>query len=160
MNVIMATGTEQLTWRDELVRTASDGALAQAVLAALESFLNRDTELLVRDVNERTITGWLAEHLRPHFPSWEVDCEYNRDGHEVKRTNGQIVVPDVIVHRRGTPDNLLVIEVKKSNTTEPDDEVLTKLQDFKASHLAYRNALFLKLSVRPQAPDVQRVQWV
>jgi hypothetical protein len=45
-----------------------------------------------------------------------VDPEYNRDGHEVKRSDGVIVVPDVIVHHRGTSDNLLVIEVKKSTT--------------------------------------------
>lgn len=156
----VATEPGHQTWREALVTTASDGAVAQAVLAALESFLRNDAALLVRDVNERTICGSLAEHLRPHFQTWDVDCEYNRDGHEVKRANGRIVVPDIIVHRRGTPENLLVTEVKKSNTTEPDAEDLAKLQDFKTSHLAYRNALFLRLNVRPQAPDVQSVQWV
>lgn len=156
----MLSGPDQLSWREQLLRTASDAALAHAVLTALESFLRSDAELLIHDVNERTITGSLADHLKPQFPGWNVDCEYNRDGHEVKRANSRIVVPDIIVHRRGTPDNLLVIEVKKSNTTEPDCEDLARLEKFKACHLGYRNALFLKLRVKPQAPEVQLVRWV
>lgn len=156
----MATEAEHVTWREVLLQTASDSGVARAVLAALEGFLHSDAPLLARDVNERTITGSLARHLGPHFQDWDVDCEYNRDGHQVKRANGRIVVPDIIVHRRGTPENLLVVEVKKSTSVASDDEDLVKLQDFKRLGLAYRNALFVKLSVRPEAPGVERVQWV
>jgi hypothetical protein len=156
----VASRVEQGTWREALMRSAPDGSLAHSVLTALGDFLRTDVDLLLRDVHERTITGRLADHLRGQLPEWNVDCEYNRDGHHVKRANGRIVVPDIIVHRRGTRDNLLVIEVKKSNTAEPDDEDLGKLAEFKTCHLGYRNALFVKLGVDPRAPDVQRVQWV
>jgi hypothetical protein len=156
----VASRVEQGTWREALMRSAPDGSLAHSVLTALGDFLRTDVDLLLRDVHERTITGRLADHLRGQLPEWNVDCEYNRDGHHVKRANGRIVVPDIIVHRRGTRDNLLVIEVKKSNTAEPDDKDLGKLAEFKTCHLGYRNALFLKLNVGPRAPGVQRVQWV
>ena len=156
----MASKVEQETWREALVCGAPDGSLAHAVLTALGNFLRTDSDLLIRNVNERTITSRLADHLRGQLPGWDVDCEYNRDGHYVKRANGRMVVPDIIVHRRGTPDNLLVIEVKKSNTAVPDDEDLGKLEEFKTCHLRYCHALFLKLSVGRRAPDVQRVHWV
>jgi hypothetical protein len=102
----------------------------------------------------QSLDGWLITFVRSS-PD-DVDCEYNRDGHSVKQANGRIVVPDIIVHRRGTPNNLLVIEVKKSNT----EEDLAKLKEFKTCHLGYRNALFLKVSVNTRKPDVQRAQWV
>ncbi len=147
-------------WQDNLVRRAPDVPLAQKISAALQELLLRDEGLLVRNVNERTITARFADYLRPRFPGWDVDPEYNRDGHEVKKANGAIVVPDIIVHRRGTPDNLLVIEVKKSDTTEADEEVLEKLDSFRSSHLRYRHALFVKLIVGPGGPRVGRVEWV
>jgi hypothetical protein len=148
------------SWQDSLVRRAPDVPLARKVSAALQELLLRDADLLVRNVNERTITAQLARYLEPKFPGWHVDAEYNRDGHEVKKANGDIVVPDVIVHHRGTPDNLLVIEAKKSTTSEPDDEVLAKLDAFRSSDLRYRHALFVKLIVGPGGPGVERVQWV
>lgn len=156
----MGLATEQNAWEDALLRSAPDVSLACKVLGALQNLFRDDIELLIRDVNERTITGKLADHLRPRFPGWDVDCEYNRDDHEVKKVDGRVVVPDIIVHRRGTPENLLVIEVKKSNTDEPDEEDLEKLVAFRTSHLSYRSALFVKLIVESCAPGVQRLQWV
>jgi hypothetical protein len=155
----MADGRGE-NWQDSLIRSAPDAALAHEVRTALEQLLLRDAGLLVRNVNERTITARLADHLRLRFPGWDVDPEYNRDGHEVKKANGDVVVPDVIVHRRGTTDNLLVIEAKKSNTTEADEEVLKKLDAFRSCHLQYQHALFVKLIVGVGAPGVERVQWV
>jgi hypothetical protein len=148
------------TWQDILVASAADVSLAREVCAALQVLLAEDAGLFVRDVHERTITARLADHLRRRFPGWDVDSEYNRDGHEVKKANGDLVVPDVIVHHRGTPDNLLVIEAKKSNTREADEESLKKLDAFKACHLQYRHALFVKFIVGTGGPGVERLQWV
>ena len=148
------------SWKDILVRSAVDVPLAREVCAALQDLLVQDAGLLVRNVHERAITARLADHLRPRFPGWDVDPEYNRDGHEIKKANGDIVVPDVIVHHRGTPDNLLVIEAKKSDTREADEEVLKKLATFKSCHLQYRHALFIKLIVGTGGPGVERLQWV
>ena len=156
----MSVQERKESWENSLLRRAPDMSLAREVCAALQELLVRDAELLIRNVNERTITARLADHLRSRFPEWDVDSEYNRDGDEVKKANGEILVPDVIIHRRGTSDNLLVIEVKKSNTAEADEKDLKKLDAFKSSHLHYRHALFVKFIVGPGAPGVERVQWV
>jgi hypothetical protein len=147
-------------WKNALLTNAPDAALAVLVIEAIQQLFDRDAELLIRDIHERTITGRLADHLRPQFPEWDVDCEYNRDGHEIKRVDGRIVVPDIIVHHRGTPDNLLVVEVKKSNTRLPDEEDITKLHSYRESHLRYKHGLFLKLLVGEDAPNVSTVHWV
>jgi len=154
------SGAEQNAWEEAFLHGAPDAPLARKVLGALQDLVQVDVELLIRDVNERTITGRFADHLRPRFPHWDVDCEYNRDDHRVKKVDGRIVVPDIIVHRRGTPENFLVVEVKKSNTDEPDEEDLEKLRIFKNSHLGYLYALFVKLIVGSQGPGVQKFQWV
>ncbi len=147
-------------WKDAFLESATDKTLSEKVGLAVQQLLATDADLCIRDLHERTITGRLADHLRPHFPEWHVDCEYNRDGHEIKRVNGNIVVPDIIVHRRGTPDNLLVIEVKKSNTRVLDEEDIEKLHAYRESHLRYQNGLFLKLLVGEGAPGVSRFLWV
>jgi hypothetical protein len=145
----------------DLTSEATDLVLAQKVGTAVSALLEQDGDLLRLDVNERTITARLCDHLRPLFPDWNVDPEYNRDGHLVKRANGQVVVPDIVIHRRGTRDNLLVIELKKSTTKEPDEADLEKLSAFRESpNLRYLNALFLKLYARAQEVGVQRSLWV
>ncbi len=137
----------------------ADTAVAQKVSEALERLLAQDADLLILDVNERAITGKLAGYLRSLFPEWHVDCEYNRDGHKVKTVSGQVVVPDVIVHRRGKPENLLVIEVKKSNSRESDERDLERLAAFR-SELGYANAIFLKFVVGTRSPGVEIARWV
>ena len=147
-------------WQGSFIRSAPNASLARKVGQALRELLDQDAHLFVADANERAITGAFARHLTPKFPDWNVDTEYNRDRHEIKKSNGDIVVPDVIVHHRGTPDNLLVIEVKKSTTKKLDDEDLAKLERFKSCPLHYRYALFAKLIVGPEGPGVERIQWV
>jgi hypothetical protein len=78
-----------------------------------------------RKVNERSLTHKYAEYLQEEFPEWNVDCEYNRDGHDTKKIisyirkidneNARTVYPDIIIHHRGTKNNLVVIEAKKDN---------------------------------------------
>lgn len=100
-----------MTWADSLRATCrGDGALAEAVIHAVQTLLDRDAYLLRADVNERTVTHRLAVYVEQAFPDWDVDCEYNRDGHDPKEIafgsgddaeHGSRVFPDVIVHKRG-----------------------------------------------------------
>lgn len=99
--------------------------LHEKVKVALHEFFRNDCDLLERNVNERSITHKLAEHLQHQFKSLKVDCEYNRHEEDIKalpiegytQTNcldARTVFPDIIVHRRGDDScNRLVIEVKK-----------------------------------------------
>jgi hypothetical protein len=148
------------SWYDSLIASATDKSLARKVGRALRELLDRDADLMIRDASEQALTGALARHLVSRFQGWDVDVEYNRDDYDPKKANGVIVKPDIIVHRRGTSDNLLVIEAKKSNTRKSDDEDLTKLVGFRSPPLQYRHALFVKLTVGPGAPGVERADWV
>jgi hypothetical protein len=84
--------------------------------AALTSFRIEDHYLLEHDLGERCIAARLALHLQRVFPEYSVDVEYNRAGDLAKRLSvpeecansfdddgRALVVPDVIVHKRG-PD--------------------------------------------------------
>ncbi|TAM50093.1 MAG: hypothetical protein EPN61_02445 [Burkholderiaceae bacterium] len=145
-----------------------DQALAEAVVHAVQTLLERDAYLLWSDVNERTVTHRLAIYVEQAFPGWDVDCEYNRDGHDPKEIafgsgddgeHGSRVFPDVIVHKRGTTDNHIVFELKKSNNPESDDRDFEKLRGY-CQQLGYRHGVFVRLGVRVQEPAVARAEFV
>jgi hypothetical protein len=142
-----------------------------AVDLAVSRLLERDKYLLITDVNERSLTHKLAEYLQLEFAEWNVDCEYNRN-HETAKvlhfvgpetrtddTNARTVFPDVIIHQRGTDNNLLVIEVKKSTNRDRDDQDLAKLQAFRGE-LGYRYAVFLKFEAAVDEPRLVRSDWL
>lgn len=109
--------------------------------------MERDGGLLVARAHERTVTHRVAVYLESHFPGWHIDCEYNRRGFgtDSKEDNeGERVFPDIIVHHRGTSENLLVIEAKPEWRGEPqlisDRE---KLQRIIRAH-GYEHAYLLR----------------
>lgn len=140
--------------------------IERRVRQAIDKLRERDRYLLDVDASERSITHHLAVYLHQEFESWNVDVEYNRDGHEeVKRLRNlpdvdrDNVFPDVIVHRRGNNDkNLLVVEVKKSCSENGSDE--NKLIEFTnplaQNGLGYWWGLHLILDCEAQANDSLR----
>lgn len=135
--------------------------IEEALEVACHMFLLRDRWLLMSGANERSMTHKFAEYLQPIFEPWNVDCEYDRDGYDRKRmpdilwkqkpsiedTDASTVFPDIIIHRRGTTENLLVLEAKKNGKDRDID--FAKLQAFKdpTSH-GYRHAYFLDFTTR------------
>lgn len=130
--------------------------IIERVCAAYGELLSKDVYLFIVDANERSITHKLAEYLQMEFPEWNVDCEYNRNGPDVKRldsfkrsiesddTNAVSVYPDIIVHHRGTGENLVVIEAKKSSYSG---------EDFDEEKLhAYKNDLGYKFAFKVTFP--------
>ena len=97
------------------------------------SFLNRDFDLFEARVSEQTLCGALMLQIYDNMKSDEifngyfVDVEYNRNRGEIKTMQKTMIDPqfkvvrikcDLIVHSRGRKieqDNLLAIEMKKSN---------------------------------------------
>ena len=86
---------------------------------AVEAFFHFDKDLLMNDVHEQAIAHRIAYYIerggRPH--GYQVDCEYNKRGLDVKRWGNRRIRPDIIVHKRGSNhrgDNLFVIEIKKN----------------------------------------------
>ena len=144
--------------------------IENALRAAIDLLLTADEDILRLDINERTISHRLAIYLEPHFPGWNVDCEYNRNHDDVKRldikrrnvtsddTQATTVFPDIIVHRRGTDQNLLVIEMKKTTSHEDDDYDFGKLLAFK-KQLGYSFAVFLKVRTERDV-RIDTIEWV
>lgn len=161
-----------MNWETELVENAPDKPLANQVVAAVRSLLASDKHLLQVDASERSISHRLALYLTSQFADLDVDCEYNRDHHKAKRlrrtgpcarssedTDGSPVYPDIIVHRRGTEENILVIEIKKSTSSVSDDCDLEKLSAFR-EELGYKTALFLRLECGGDNPTVSISRWI
>lgn len=98
--------------------------LEEFINSSIDKLIEKDRYLLDKDVNERSITHKLAEHMQNIIgEKLNVDCEYNRNINEedlIKKlhlsNNKDVkkVYPDIIVHKRDKKDcNKIVIEVKK-----------------------------------------------
>lgn len=154
--------------------------IQEKLINALRTFYTRDKYLLEKNVNERSMTHKIAEYLQAEFLEpgklgWNVDCEYNRNENhndmlkklkfdlesiDADNLDGKTVYPDIIVHQRGKPKNLLVIEVKRE-TGGCDQVDLMKLKAFmspdnKRKYLyKYKYAIFLRLG--PQTLTVKEI---
>lgn len=138
------------------------------------------------DVSERAITHKLAEYLQDQFPELNVDCEYNRNfelgeyarktlyvlnderqaGIEAGLAEDDLLAistyPDIIVHRRLTnAKNLLIVEVKKANSSVNQNHDHRKLEAFTDN--SQRNTYHYKYGVfilfhtgvgEPQKPEL------
>ena len=142
-----------------------------AILSALNQLLENDSYLLQVDANERSITHRLAMYLQCELRDWHVDCEYNRNGEVSKclmdepadSTDGSLVYPDIIVHRRGqylqSPCNYLVVEAKKDTSARSASDDIDKLSRFQRDpRYRYQYALFIEFSTTP--PGVLRLEWI
>lgn len=138
--------------------------IKENIYTAYQQLLLNDQHLLSVDANERSITHKLAEYLQAKFPDWNVDCEFNRNGQDaknlspfVKKTNSDntdavSVYPDIIVHHRGTSENLIVIEAKKSNSRDEDMDN-QKLCAYKKD-LGYTYAYKIMFPIGSKAIDI------
>ena len=131
----------------------------EKVVKAIEAFYAREGLLFDKDLGERTLTHRLAVQLEKQFEGWEVDCDYNRLGERLlKLPHGSIVstddelgksiFPDIVVHRRAVPDNLLAVEVRKVTNHQPVEHDYHKLRGLTDPHLwfAYRAGVLLVLA--------------
>jgi hypothetical protein len=157
---------------DDAIRTKLlETEAGRPVLEALTVLLADDAYLLRVDANERSVVHRFALHLQAQLPKLHVDCEYNRDRVDPKRiehfslnadsedTEGKTISPDVIAHIRGSEENYLVIEVKKTTNTVSRKVDFAKLRGYKRD-LKYRFALFIELAAGEGKADVSRVEWI
>ena len=134
--------------------------IERIIRSCLQKLRKQDKYLLDKKVNERTITHKLAEYLQEQFLEFNVDCEYNRFDEIPKKlelptdkvnwndTEAKTVFPDIIVHKRGTQkNNLLVIEIKKSSNSNPGNFDRKKLKAFIKDPYNYRFGLFLRIDL-------------
>jgi hypothetical protein len=137
------------------------------VVAALGEFYARETWLLEHDLGERTLTHRVAVYLEKQYEGWEVDCNYDRLGERTLRLPkgsivstddrlGKSIFPDIVVHRRSVPENLLAIEVRKATNHQPPEHDQHKLRALTDPHLwfAYRIGVYLVLGKISAISDV------
>lgn len=161
------------------VSVENDQELLTILKLSIVKLRKTDSHLFESNVNERSISHKLAEILQKYFgSSWHVDCEYNRDGHNPKCLHlavdvlksdclsARTVYPDIIVHKRNTSDNLIVIEIKKSTNEDDRHKDFFKLKAFK-NELKYKFCVFIEFSmteqndiilINNQIPDIDSTQ--
>jgi hypothetical protein len=138
------------------------------LVVALQEFYARETYLFERDIGERALTHRLAVQIERQFSGWDVDCDYNRLGERTLRLPkgtivstddalGKSVYPDIVVHQRAIPKNLLAVEVRKALNHQPVDHDRHKLKALTDPHLwfAYRIGVLVTLARRQAvSPEV------
>lgn len=117
------------------------------VSLALHYLYKNDHFLITNNTNERSITHKFAEYLQRLFPEWHVDCEYNRRGenHQKDLPEQETSYPDIIIHKRNTLNNLLIIEAKSIHSQNHNDETdKRKIHSFiEDDRYAYRFGLWI-----------------
>lgn len=113
---------------------------------AIDELYSKDFDLLERENNEVTISCKLAQYLFLKFPSYKVDCEYNRHLKGIKKINlgntKKIIKPDIIIHKRDTnKNNLVYIEIKTDHNNESREEDYRRIKAFTDSKGEYRYSL-------------------
>ena len=137
------------------------------VVTALGEFYVREAYLFEQDLGERTLTHRLAVHLEKQFPGWDIDCDYDRLGERTLRLPrgtivstddhlGKSVYPDIVVHQRRIPDNLLAIEIRKAVNHQPPEHDQHKLRALTDPHLwfAFRAGVYLVLGKKSVVSNV------
>lgn len=154
--------------------------IKEKVEHCLRILRKKDQDLLDINVNERTITHKLAEHLQNQFTDYNVDCEYNRYEDTTKKLRSKknraldirklkiseverliwedkdavTFYPDIIIHTRRSPhNNILVIEVKKSSSKIGDDFDIEKIEELMNPPYNYKFGLFLKIGLHNERDD-------
>jgi hypothetical protein len=145
----------------------SNSSIRDKLELAFLKVLDNDRHLLAVVANERSLTHRLAVYLEHLFcdSGYQVDCEYNRDNDKTKKLRsfnktvsdnsdlrGPTVYPDIVIHKRGEPDNKVIIEAKTSASHEPCQEQsncvcdMCKLRCYK-KEFGYEHAFYVVFPV-------------
>ena len=151
--------------------------LKEAMLDALKFFINKDANLLKLDVREEAISHRLAFYLEQTFSrlkydlsldveeieSITVDCEYDKHSdapktlqdiiqkYPKKKTN--VIRPDIVLHKRNSGTNLIVIEIKKEKSKDKDKEYAKdKVKAFVESSYAYQLGIYIVFNTGADGP--------
>lgn len=133
---------------------------------ALDMLYHNDQYLIYHGedyhVSERSITHKLGAYLAMHLEDYDVDCEYNRAGDTRKEIKlGKGIIPDIIIHKRGTDmNNFVAIEVKPwwNANFEADIKKLKKLTKLnnRDSNVKYKYGISLAIYKTREDVDVKR----
>lgn len=111
-------------------------------------------------VSERSIVSrfgiYFEECRLKFFSEYDLDIEYNRDIYDCKRLAGKPVIPDLILHKRGTNENnLLVLEFKTWWNRDQNNDI-NKIKGFKKEYGYRYGAVILIGKTRKDC----KVNWI
>lgn len=152
--------------RYETFSTESDSTIREKLDHAIGALMEQDAALLTQTATERSISFRLAIHLQAVFPDWNVDCEYNVWGTPWRRikakhisptsnsadTEACTAYPDIVIHRRGSDEKLMIIELKKSTNKLGRHQDIKKITAYKTEH-AFQHAFYLDIGVEKDLGD-------
>ncbi|MBG21412.1 MAG: hypothetical protein CML31_15920 [Rhizobiales bacterium] len=130
-----------------------------SVFAAAVRALLQDKDLAYADPAERALVARIRDLLHGKYAGWSIDLEWNRREDVIKRLRYDLshdeligrdaIVPDLIIHRVGKRENLLVVEVKKSVNKDFDGDIW-KLKGMteQAGEYGYLAGLHLVIDVK------------
>jgi hypothetical protein len=136
-----------------------------ATFAAAVRVLLADKDLAYADPAERALVARIRDLLHGQYDGWSIDLEWNRREDVIKRLryglsddeliSKDAIVPDLIVHRVGKRENLLVVEVKKATNKDFDGDIW-KLQGMTEQAGPYGYAVGLHLVIDVKAGTAPR----
>ena len=88
---------------------------------------------------EENLVSHLSKHLENFFPEWAVDSEVEKNNERQR--------PDIIIHKRGTDNNLFAIEVKKNDYLNTIKEDIKKLENVMLEDYQYEDAIFIGFDI-------------
>jgi len=140
--------------------------LKEAILEALKFFIKKDDSLLRLNVREEAISHRLAFYLEQTFnrlkcglalnvkeiESITVDCEYDKHNDAPKtlqdiiqkypKKKTDLIRPDIVLHKRNSGTNLIVIEIKKKKSRDKE-YAKDKIKAFIESSYAYQLGIYI-----------------
>ena len=131
--------------------------IASKLKQSIKKLLKEDKFLLENLANERSVSYKLAEYLQKSFgKKFNVDCEYNLNKLETKTLDGikecskqrrtNRIYPDIIVHKRNTNENILVIELKTRMIENNCDIIKLKQFTSKENIYKYQFGVFIQFN--------------
>ena len=112
-----------------------EGFLAQAVKNLFHNQPNLSAFTSETGQTEWNIAHHLANEINTLFPDYDCDLDVTKSSSDYRR-------PDIIIHKRGShEDNLLVVEVKRHETStsgERSDDIRKIKEDWFRKPLCYQ----------------------
>lgn len=131
-----------------------DAQEALDMFAATVLDLLEEEGLAYANPAERAIVGRLAVLLEGRFFGWDISVEWNRREDMIKRLHYGLtdedleragaIIPDLLIHRIGKAENLLVVEIKKVTNKDYAGDIW-KLEGMTIKDGAYAYAAGLHL---------------
>lgn len=114
-------------------------AIEKAIEGACADLYKRGKHLILEKAHERTIVAdFIAPYLRNLFSEWDVTTEYNREGidrESKKDLDGNLLIPDIIIHKFGPHGpNLVAVQVKGYWNREDRGKDAASLKKIQAKH--------------------------